>query len=366
MKKIYILSNTAWSVYNFRRNLIVELINAKYDVTIISNSDKYSANLKKLGCRFVKINFDTKTKNVFKNLNFNIQLFRILKNKPNLLINITIKPIIFGGLCSSFLNIKNINIFDGLGRLFQKKNFFYYMGIFLLKFSSLRTMKVFISNKDDKLFLLKNKIYNKQKIVFLRGTGINLDYFKFYPLKKNSKNIFLYVGRIIPEKGILIFLEAAKKIKLLKKNIHFHVLGSYENSSPINKYNLEKKYKRYVKFLGFKKDIRNYYRKSLCTVLPTNYNEGLNRSLMESLATGRPIITTKMQGCKELILNNKTGYIIKNNDTSDLANKIIKMAFLSYKKKKNISSYSRDLIKGSYDEKQINKKILKLLNVIKI
>ena len=174
---ITLFSNTSWSLLNFRKDFIKKLIKQKHQVTIISNKDQASKKLIQMGCKFKEINFDTLSKNPFKEIFFLIKLFFFLFNsKSDLYINFTIKPCIYFGLLNIFLNKKSISMLDGLGRSFIKNNFFSKMMIRLLKISQKKTNKIILVNKDDINFFKKNKIVNDlNKIELLRAPGLNVN-----------------------------------------------------------------------------------------------------------------------------------------------------------------------------------------------
>jgi len=185
MKKIILYSNTSWSLYNFRKNLIKELIKKKNKIYIISNRDDTTKKLLKLGCIFYQIGLDrrgTSYLNEFKTL---IKTFILIKKiNPDYLFNFTIKPIVYGSLASRFLKIKTLNTLDGMGDTFKINTVKLYLLKKLLIISQQKIKLFYFVNENDKKFYLKNKFIKKNKIKVINGTGIDLSFFKF------KKNVF--------------------------------------------------------------------------------------------------------------------------------------------------------------------------------
>jgi len=370
LKKILITSNTSWYLFNFRLGLIEELINEKNEIYIVAPEDKYSLKLIKIGCNFISINFDNKGLNPFKDYISYFNLKKIYNRiKPNLILNYTIKPVIFGSLAAKKLSIPYINNITGLGTVFITRNWVTFFVKFLYKLVLKYSNYIFFQNFDDyDLFKKYNLISKSTPIDIIPGTGINLEKFEFSSYPKSKNIIFLYIGRIIKDKGFLEFIEVAKKIIKSRNDIKFQVLGylNVKNRTAITKNQLEYFINQgYIEYLGNSDDVRPFIKKASCIVLPS-YREGLPKSLLEAASMGRPIISTNVTGCREIVFEGKNGFLCNPRDSKDLYHKTIEFITLSYNDKKKLGINGRKIMKKSFDEKKIIQKIISHINEILI
>ena len=366
MKKIILFSNTSWSLYNFRINLIKELIAKNYKVIILSNRDYTTKKLIDLGCSFYKIKLDRRGDNFLKEF---ITLFNIYKKikliSPNFIFNFTIKPIIYGSLSSRILNIKTLNTLDGLGATFEINIFKIFVLKYLIKISQKKVKLFYFVNLNDlNIFLSKNYL-KKSQTKLINGTGIDLNFFKFKKNKFSKKINFLLIARLLYSKGVIDYLEAAEKLsKKFKNKCSFTIAGivDKEIKDHIPKKILEKKVKNSKTKIYYNvRDVRRLILKSNCVVLPTNYNEGLPRSLLEAAAMGRPIITTNLSGCKRVGKNNYNALIYSKLKQKHLLKMLTKFLLLKTSKKIYMSINSYKIAK-KFDEVKIINKYKKFLN----
>ena len=270
-----------------------------------------------------------------------IDIFNILKllkiifyYKPTHILSFTIKPNLYANLLNLFFNFKVVSNVTGLGSVYLSKNIVNKIIFSLNKFLLRRSYHVFFQNSSDqKVIFGDEKIFINSSVI--AGSGINLSYFHFNKVSKIN-NYFLFIGRIIVDKGFVEFVEAIKKIKFYHKlEINFKVAGKldFNNPSKICKVDFENWQKlNLFEYLGYVENNVEIINNSLCVILPS-YREGLSRVLLESMALARPIITTNVPGCKELIENNQNGLLVAPKNAEDLANKIIQLNSLPLKKK---------------------------------
>ena len=351
--KIIFFSNSCWSIYNFRRNLIIKLLKERYKIIILSPDDNYSKKLKKLGCEVIKLNFENNTINFMKEIKLIIKLFFFLKkNKPDIMLNFTIKPLIFGSFVSGFLNIYTINMITGLGTNFVNFSILSKIILFFYKISFKKTSHIFFQNEDDLKLFLKKNIATKCNSSIIPGSGIDLKYFAYRKYKFFKKIKFILVSRILVEKGIHEYIQSATKLISEGYNCEFKILGPTipNNKSSFNKKTLKKLLpKKFFRYLGFVNDVRPYIAKSNCVVLPS-YREGTPRSLLEGLSMGRPIITTNAVGCKNLIKDGHNGFKCKVKNSQSLYLAMKKFIFLSKDKKIKMSKNSRKFVEKKYKD----------------
>ncbi len=357
--RINIFANTSWNIYNFRINLIKFLIKKKYNVTNFSGKDKYSEKLNQFD--FKNIFFDIKNRDL-NIINQILIIFKILYflyiQKPNVVLSFTIKMNIYIGLIRliffNFIFIPNIT---GLGSSFDKKSKFRSMYIILYKLSFKKANHVFFQNNRDYRYFRKLKIV-ENNFTIIPGSGIDVEAYKYKKLILNKNIKFLFASRLLKEKGIREYLLAAEIIKKKYKNASFYVLGSLEDekNKKIEKILLNYHNKKIINYLGVTNDIPHHIMETDCLIMPTYYNEGIPRILIEAAALGRPIITTNQAGCKDICINNYNGFIINKKNLKDLSLLIEKYINLSDEKKNIFSQNGRKLVEAKFNDSIILEK----------
>ena len=347
-KKIVYLVNTDSFFISHRIRIADQLKKNGYEIHIATEFTNYKNLLKKKGFITHDIRFNKNSLNILLALVPLLQImFLLFKVKPNILLLISLKPSIFGGLISFISPVKNIVIsITGLGSMFLSKNLFgkFRENIFnlLLRIIFLHNkLIVILQNKSDEKYLLKKTNLRKEKVKIIRGSGVDLNKFKFSKLPKKNINIVM-ISRIIADKGIREYIDSIKYLK--KKNLiaNFYLVGNidFSNPSAIKKPELELwKKKKIIKYFTHKKDVFSILKKSSIIVLPS-YREGFPKVLMEAAAVGRPSITTNVPGCKDAVINNKTGILVPPKNHIKLA-KAIKDLSLDKRKLKKISVLAR-------------------------
>jgi glycosyltransferase involved in cell wall biosynthesis len=365
--KIIFVGNTSWSMIKFRYGLIKYLLLNEYEVYIIAPEDDPSTNmLKKLGVNYIPIEIENKGSNPLKDIILLFNLKSIYKKiKPDLIIHFTIKPNIYGTIASKLLGIPSIAVVTGLGYTFIHNNIIGHIAKILYKLSFLFAEKVVFLNQDDKTEFLHRKLVNNSKILQFPGEGIDLEYFK--PMQKNSNKAFkfLLVARMLWDKGIGEYIEAAHILSSRYDTVEFGLLGYLDVSNPkaINKKQMEIWTKeKYIKFYGAVDDVRLFVNNSDAVVLPS-YREGLSMTLMEAAALQKPIITTNVPGCKDLVVDGDNGFLCKAKDASDLAHSMEKLILLPENERDQMGINGRLKMIRQFDQKIIiDKYINEIIN----
>ena len=344
MKKdnILIVSNTFYNLFNFRYSLI-KYLHKNYKTILLASADNYVKHFNRLGIENKIVNFSSRDYNIFNNFK-TLYFFKqfIEKNKIDTVISFTIKPNLFFCILKIFFKYKLIVTISGLGGVYLNKSILNKI-IFFIYLSLLKNADyIFCHNKHDKKLLInKNKKLNK-KTFTVHGSGINFERYKYSPIVFKKKISFLLPARIIREKGILEYIDAAKKITYLYPNVvEFSIIGSRYKNSKFDKIFQKKISSSPIKFRDHVKDIRPYIKNCSCIVLPS-YREGLSKIILESLAIGRPIITTNEPGCSDLVINGYNGYLIKSKSSISLFNALEKFIKLPNTTKNKFSKNSRD------------------------
>ena len=366
MKKIILFSNTSWSLYNFRINLIKKLISKNYKIYILSNKDYTTKKFTKLGCVFYDLSIDRRGVNILYEINCLLKIYKKIKKiNPDYLFNFTIKPIIYGSFVTRILKIKTLNTLDGLGATFKVSFLKRYIISFLIKLSQKKVNLFYFVNTHDLNFFIKKNYIDKKRAKLINGTGIDLKFFKYKKNKFSKRIKFLLISRLLYSKGVINYLKSAEEIsKKIKNKSLFFIAGIIDNSvsDQIPKYILENEARKSnTKIYYNVKNIKKLINHSNCVVLPTNYNEGLPRSLLESASIGRPIITTNVPGCLRIAKNNINAFVYNKSKNDQLTKNIMKFILLN-KNKKIYMSKNSNIIAKKFDVSRIIESYIKFLN----
>ncbi|WP_315816443.1 glycosyltransferase family 4 protein [Paraflavitalea speifideaquila] len=342
-------------MYNFRLDVINNLLAQGYEVLVLAPDDRYSALLLENGCQFIPISFDNKTKNPFHDLSFYWQLKRLYrKHKPNFIFHYVAKPNIYGSLAAAANGIPSVAVITGLGYAFDRTNWLYQVMRLLYKNSLRKAREVWFLNNEDARIFIDKKIINIEKVKVLPGEGINTSYFAPLRSARHTEPTFTFLmsTRLLRSKGIGLYVDAARILKKKNYDVRFELIGFFENHHPdsITQEELTRWEKEgLIHYGGFANDVRPYLAKADCFVFPSFYNEGIPRCLMEAAAMELPVITSMNRGCKEVVLNNSTGYICNRHDPFDLADKMEKMINLPPEERHRMGKNGRSLVMRKFN-----------------
>ena len=358
---IIIVANTAWSIVNFRTNLINSLTQAGYRVVAIAPEDEYTV---RIPCEYISVKMNRRGTNPFEDILFFFKLRKIYRRlKPFAVLHFTSKVNIYGALASRKLGIYCINNISGLGSAFLGGGFISQIQQVLYRLALRYADLVFFQNKDDADYFIKKKLVRPEQLDLLPGSGIDVNKYDPKPQSNSGSFIFLMISRLIKDKGIYEYVEAAKQIKGKYTDTEFRIVGFLDHSNPsaIKKEELDSWIKEgIIDFLGRKDDVREAIAASDCVVLPS-YREGTPRILLEAASMAKPIITTNVAGCRQVVDNGKTGFLCRVRDRYDLADKMEKVMLLSESARKNMGLKGREKMKREFDEEIVIKKYLEVL-----
>lgn len=370
--KIIFVANVARDLYNFRLGLMKCLKKNGYKVLCVVPQDEFKDKFLKEGFSFICLNeLRREEKNLIKNILLILKLYRIYKNeRPCLVLHYTLKPVIFGNIASKIAGVKSLSIITGLGSFFIRRNLLKFLFICLYKISLRFTERVFFLNEDNMNFFVERIIIPKYKAFLIRGEGIDTNYYNPDFCKNKSiekdKFVFLLISRMIWDKGIGEYVEAAQMVKEKYPNTEFWLLGPLDRANPTAiSYEKIREWqdKNIIKYLGSTDDVRPFICESDAVVLPS-YGEGLPRSLLEAISMGKPVITTNSVGCREVVENDKNGFLVPVKDPKALAEAMIKFIELPKEKIDMMRKYSREKAVKEFSEKIIIDKYLKVINEI--
>ena len=368
-KKIAVIENGLFSTYTMREGLMQRLLKEGYDVTILTHTNSFVSQVEKTGLHVM--NIGSGNLNPWKVLKYIFNLYSALKKiQPDVCLTFSIRPAIWGNFITRDLNIPTITNITGVGPLFTSKNLAYRIARSIYRHALQKTRKVFFQNFDDMNLFLEKKFVRKEIAERVPGSGV--DYQKFSPItnaKTDEENfIFLFIGRLIKDKGIFEFVEAARVIRKKFPNIIFNVIGPFWHqnlkSNTITKSDLQNWIvEGIIDYQGEKKDIRKFIAEADCIVLPS-YREGTSNILLEAASMEKPIITTNTTGCKETVEDEVTGFLCKVKDAEDLADKMEKMYLLSEEDRKTMGRKGRQKIIKEFDKQIVINAYLKAIHEI--
>lgn len=355
--KAILVSNTSLTIRNFRTGLMQALKSKGYDVIFCAQDNGYAEEVKKKGFAFIPLTIDRKSTNFFVDLKQTIALYKMYrKETPDIVLHYTIKPNIYGSIAAVLVGVPCINNITGLGYVFIKKNPIYFLVKFLYKISCNLAKRTFFQNKDDLKLFLKKGIINKNKAVLVNGSGVSASFFSpdfCRSVKKEEESfVFLFTGRFLWDKGLGEFVDAARLTRQKYSKAQFWLVGIIDTGNPAG-INLEaiKKWERegVIIYHGEVKDVRAFICLSNCVVLPS-YREGIPKSLLEALAMEKPIITTNVAGCREVVENGINGFSVPARDYRALSDSFCKMIELSPEERLKMGKAGREKVKKEFEE----------------
>jgi glycosyltransferase involved in cell wall biosynthesis len=353
VKKVIILSNHHAYTYNFRREIIQKLIDEKFQVYIVQPYGEKVEKIKEMGCECIDLPLDRRGTNPVTDAKLFRNYFKIIKGiGPDVVISYTVKPNVYGGFVCRLLNIPHIPNITGLGTAVEKKSLMQKVMLMMHRVALKKSSCIMFQNEENKQLFEKEKIGNGRRRL-IPGSGVNTEHFSLleYPIQKKTE--FVFISRIMKEKGIDQYLEAAEHITRKYPETKFHVCGFCEDDYEDKLQELEKK--GIIRYHGMISDIREVLNYTHCTIHPTYYPEGMSNVLLESAASGRPIITTNRSGCREIVDNSINGYVVEQENSRDLIDKIEKFLTLSYEEKEGMGLSGRKKVKEEFDREIVVK-----------
>jgi len=368
-KKVLININSDWSFLLHRLDIAISLKDNGYEVYVATKDSGKKKEIEDYGFNFVETNVDRKSLSLFKEITTIFSFWKTYKEvNPDIVYQVTIKPIVYGSLVAKLLKIPTINTVCGLGYTFTKKNFLKKIVIFLYRLAhQKKSVYTFFENNDDlQLFKEFNILNPNNEYQIVNGVGVDLDLFDIRKSTKqiNEKLVVLIPARLLWDKGVGEFIKVAN---LLKDDffgkVYFKIIGMIDNGNPqaISRAFITKiKIDDYLVWEGLKNDMVEEYSKADIVVLPS-YREGLPTALAEACAMSKPIVTTDAVGCKECVLEGVNGYKVPVKSINELRNAIEKL-LLSEKDRISFGIASRKLAESKFDRKKIVKSYLKIFN----
>ena len=355
--KVLILANDTTYTFNLRNEIIESLIEGSFEVVIVSQPLLFQEELKSLGCRLIDIKTNRHGKNPFSDFELFLKLMSILKKEnPDVVLTYNIKPNIYGGMACQIINKHYIPNITGLGTAVEYPGFMQMLSTRLYKVGVARADCVFFQNVENRNFFEDHHmIAKKSRIRTLPGSGVNLTFHKLmeYPLVRDKIN-FLFIARVMKEKGIDLYLGAAKRIFEGHRNVMFHICGQCDDEKYISLLKEAEK-SGYIKYHGQQKNMLPFFEMAHCIVHPSYYPEGMSNVLLEAAAHGRPIIATNRAGCRETVDNEKSGFVVPIKNEDALVDSLEKFIGMSWVQQREMGLAGRKKVENEFDRQLVVK-----------
>lgn len=366
--KFILISPKNRTVYNFRGDLVREIINKGYEVLVTGPDNTDVDKITALGARFVEIPMNKTGTSILGDLKYSKRLYELFKKeKPDAVLAYTVKPVVYGSIAAKRAGVKNINgMITGGGYAFTSKSLkARVIGIIvrtLYKIGLSGADNVIFQNSDDLTEFCDRGLVKRDKCRVVNGSGVNTSH--FVPVPYPEKTSFFMLSRLLKSKGVAEYLEAAETVKRKYPDTQFYLLGKYETAmqDAIPREEIE----RYINdgvVTRFEEtsDVRPYYEKCSVYVLPS-YREGTPRTVLEAMAMARPIITTDTQGCRETVEDGRNGFLVPVGDSKALADRML--YFIENTDKiSQMGKESKALCDEKYEVAKVNRDMLKIMNL---
>lgn len=333
MKKILFVVNVDWFFVSHRLPIAQELIQQGYDVHIACAETKYREILELEGIVFHHVPFSRSGTNIFSELSVLYKLNSVINLvRPTIMHSVTIKPVLYANIVGRFkFGLKRVSAISGLGYVFIGTDFktriIRFIVSFLYRFALKDSHTIIFQNTDDHDKISDMKAIGNAKTSVIKGSGVNLDEYKYQPEPQCGKKVVMMVARLLIDKGVQEFLQSAKLVTLHNDNVKFVLVGDVDVGNPksIPQYLLDQYISNgYIEHWGYKSDIPETMSRAHIVVLPS-YREGLPKCLIEAASIGRAVVTTDVPGCRDAVESGKTAYLVPIKDAKLLANAITKL-----------------------------------------
>jgi len=343
------------------------MVNLGYEVTIYAKEDEYTERLVNLGCNFIPLPIQPSGLNPIKDIFTIFSMIKVFrKHKPNFVLNFSPKNNIYGSLAALFINTRVANNIAGLGVTFIGTSLLTKIVKLLYKFSQKHSEIIFFQNHDDKDIFLNANLCKQKQIQMLPGSGVDIQRFTPSEVVVNDPVIFILVARMLYDKGIQYYVDAARELKeRYGSKVEFRMLGfvEFDNPSAVSMDTMKGWVNEgVIKYLGTSDSVEVEMSESTCVVLPSFYREGVPRSLLEAAALGKPIITTNSVGCKEAVVDGLNGYLCEPRSLESLISTLDKFIQLPSDKKMVMGDNSRLRAVKEFDEKIVINKYVAFIS----
>ena len=369
-RRIAIVANSTWNIYNFRLNIIKKLIDKGNTVIVIAPLDEYISYKERFpSVKHISLkSLSRKNTNPLLDFKVFLELRTIYKRlKPDLVIHYTHKPNIYGGLAAKLTGLKSVAVVTGLGYAFIRKGFVNLLTRMLYKLSRSSHELIIFENDDDLNLFVDKGLANKKQVKMISGCGVDTAIYLPNPNGViHDKLVFTFIGRLLYDKGISEFVKAASMVIKEFPETEFWVAGELDEGNPsmISKQELLDWIDAdQIKYLGFLKDIRPIISKSDCIVLPS-YREGMSRVILEAMSMSKPVICTNVAGCRQAVEDGSNGILVEPRDELSLKEGIVKFINLNEEKREAMGRNGREKAIEQFNSEKISQELYEILSQV--
>lgn len=359
--KAVLLVNDTMFAYNLRRELLERLLKEGYDVTVVAQPLVHQEKLQFMGCRLATVTTGRRGTNPFSDLRLFFQYLNILRReKPDIVFSNNIKPNVYGGLACRLLGIRYMANVTGLGTPVEQPGPLQKLTTRLYKLGVAGAECVFFQNSENLQFFRDRKMLsNRSRTHLLPGSGVNLQSHPVMDYPREGETRFLFVARVMREKGIDLFLSAARKY--CSDTVHFDVCGPCDDPHYLEVLQAEQTAGN-ITYHGMQPDLNPFYQRCSCFLYPSYYPEGMSNVLLEAAACGRPAIAADRSGCRETVDDGVTGYIVPPRDTDAVLKAVEKFLQLSWEQRRDMGLAARAKVEREFDRQIVVEAYIKELN----
>ena len=356
--KLLFVANSSFKLENFRSGLIDALRSDGVELIALVPTDSHTLKLRHRGVRVIPLHMDATGTSPLREAWLLWSIYRVMRSeRPDAVLSYTIKSNIYSGLTSRWLGIPLLPNVTGLGSVFDQDTWLFRIVKSLYRTAFANCPEVYLQNSEDLELFVRSGLIERDQAVLLPGSGVDLCY--FYPTSIPGKGLsqtFLLVARMLREKGVIEFAEAAGMLQKRYPEARFQLLGPFGTGKigGLDERDIDALVRRTgVTYLGQTNDVRPFLAAADCVVLPSYYREGTPRSLLEAAAMGRPIITTDMPGCRDVVQHGATGYLCKPRDADDLEAKMEQFLAGTQVEREAMGRASRSRMEDCFDERRV-------------
>lgn len=367
--RVCMVSNTAWSIYNYRHGVLQAFRASGIDITVIAPKDRTFALLEQMGIRCIDLKVASKGTNPLEDIKLLAALRRHYRTlRPDLVFHYTIKPNIYGSVAAALARVRSIAVTTGLGYVFIQASTAARVARRLYRFAFRFPREVWFLNRDDlNAFRHEHLLVHPDRAQLLNGEGIDLAmYSPDAPDASKATIDFILIGRLLWDKGVGEYVEAAKTLRARYPNARFKLLGpvGVENPSAISQADIDRwQSEGHVEYLGEAHDVRPHIAQADCVVLPS-YREGVPRTLLEASSMARPIVATDVPGCREVVDDTVTGLLCKARDATDLGAKLEAMIQMGAEARERMGQRGREKMIAEFDERHVVDRYFRTLSAL--
>jgi len=363
--RITLVCNTAWAIYTYRQGLIRTLVERGVEVTVLAPRDRTFELLAAMGCRCIDLPVASKGTNPRDDLRTLWALWRHYRTiRPHIVFHYTIKPNIYGSIAARLAGVDSVAVTTGLGYVFIQQSRAAQVAKKLYRFAFRFPREVWFLNRDDQAAFVDQKLLvHPERARLLHGEGVDLEQFAFTPLPDKTHFDFVLIGRLLWDKGVGEYVEAARRLRARYPQARFRLLGpvGVDNPSAITRDEVAAwEHEGVIDYLGEAHDVRPFIAAADCVVLPS-YREGVPRTLMEASAMGRPIVATDVPGCREVVAHGVNGLLCEVRNADSLAERLAQMLDMSGEARRVMGERGRQKVAAEFDERVVVEKYKDLI-----